>query len=127
MGYSCYEKDGRDCGYGVPAICDHPDCDERIDRGLGFICGGSLHNEEGCWQFFCHKHASHEHHEDENVYGLCERCANDQEKFDPSPDVQEWIDHKLKDPTWELWRSENPDWVKAQQIAQTDSHDPTQS
>lgn len=28
----------RDIGYGVPAECDHPECTERIDRGLGYVC-----------------------------------------------------------------------------------------
>lgn len=113
MGYACYGRDGRDCGYGVPAKCDHPDCNEDIDRGFGFICGGSAHHEEGCWQFFCAKHAFETHHEDESVTDLCERCANDKPAFDPSPDTQEWIDHKMIDPTWDLWRSENPEFVKA--------------
>ena len=29
----------RDIGYGVPAECDHPDC-QVIDRGLSYVCGG---------------------------------------------------------------------------------------
>lgn len=29
----------RDIGYGVPATCDHPDCNEEIDRGLAYVCG----------------------------------------------------------------------------------------
>ncbi len=29
-------KHKRHIGYGVPAICDHPDCTEEIDRGLGY-------------------------------------------------------------------------------------------
>ena len=28
----------RDIGYGVPAVCDHPDCNVRIDRGLDYVC-----------------------------------------------------------------------------------------
>lgn len=32
---------GRDIGYGVPATCDYPSCTEAIDRGLGYVCGGS--------------------------------------------------------------------------------------
>jgi hypothetical protein len=30
----------RDIGYGVPAYCDHPGCNEEIDRGLAHVCGG---------------------------------------------------------------------------------------
>ena len=40
MGYGCYtSSSGRDQGYGVPAKCDHPGCDEDIDRGIAFACG----------------------------------------------------------------------------------------
>lgn len=39
----------RDVGYGVPAICDHPGCNEKIDRGLAFVCGGEpMGGEKGC-------------------------------------------------------------------------------
>lgn len=30
------EKHKRHIGYGVTAICDHPDCTEEIDRGFGY-------------------------------------------------------------------------------------------
>lgn len=29
----------RDIGYGVPAVCDHPECGVAIDRGLSYVCG----------------------------------------------------------------------------------------
>jgi len=43
---------------------------------------------------------------------ICERCRDNKPPFEPKPDVQEWIQHKLTDPSWAKWRAENPDWVK---------------
>jgi hypothetical protein len=63
----------RDIGYGVPAICDHPVCSIKIDRGLAYVCGTyPFGGENGCGLFFCYKHRDAE--------GLCERCAD---KKDP--------------------------------------------
>lgn len=62
MGYSYYTlPDGREAGYGVEAECDHPDCHETIDRGLGYLCGrnplGHKDAEEpGCGNYYCSKH-----------------------------------------------------------------------
>lgn len=100
MGYSVGYDDNwkRDIGYGVPAICDHPDCDKAIDRGLGYVCaeqepyGGG----NGCGLFFCGKHS--------NYLGQCERCENGQDPFEPSPDTEEWVKHKMTHPSWEQWR-----------------------
>lgn len=116
MGYSCYEMNGRDQGYGVPATCDHPGCNKNIDRGMAYACGGDP--TENCGLFFCGEHRSHcvdpdaeWTSENRHTFGVCERCAADAEPFDPSPDSQEWIDHKLTNPTWAEWRAENPKWV----------------
>lgn len=53
------DKDGRPIGYGVEATCDAEGCEEKIDRGLGYACGG-MHgqNEVGCDRYFCPKHLS---------------------------------------------------------------------
>lgn len=112
MGWSIGYDDNwkRDIGYGVPAICDYPKCDNEIHRGLGYVCcdlepyGG----ERGCGLYFCaeHQHVTEKHHQ------LCERCLRGNPPFDPKPDTQEWIDWKLTDESWEKWREENPDWVK---------------
>lgn len=115
MGYSCYEMKGRDQGYGVPAKCDHPDCEKIIDRGMGYACGGDP--SEHCGLFFCGEHLSHKitnegTPEEKWSPALCERCHDeDAAPFDPSPDIQEWNDHKMIDPSWDLWRSENPKFV----------------
>jgi len=93
----------RDIGYGVPAICDHPDCSEPIDRGLSFVCGGEPYGgERGCGLFFCAKHRRG--HPEQ----LCERCAPRRRKpFEPKPDTAEWTEHKRTHPTWAEWRREN--------------------
>jgi len=42
MGYQIYQVGKRWGGYGVPAVCEHPDCDKEIDRGGVFnICTSS--------------------------------------------------------------------------------------
>ena len=99
----------RDIGYGVPAECDHPECHEKIDRGLSYVCGGEPYGgDEGCGLFFCGEHL--------RVDGLCERCASPDEDgqvvpFDPKPDITKWVQHKLTDPSWAEWRLEHPDEV----------------
>lgn len=98
----------RDIGYGVPATCDHPDCDEEIDRGLSYVCceqepyGG----ESGCGLFFCSKHMVIG--EDDDLPFRCERCAAETHPFDAKPDRLEWIAHKVSCPSWQQWRDENP-------------------
>lgn len=110
MGYSCYVMNDRDQGYGVPAQCDHPGCSKEIDRGMGYACGGDP--TENCGLFFCGEHLTHYRDGETWTRAICERCAADAEPFDPSPDVTEWINHKLTDPTWAEWRAENPNFVK---------------
>lgn len=58
------DANGREIGYGVEAECDHPDCHEKIDRGLGYCCG-SMHNgdnDDGCGGYYCLKHLAPERH-----------------------------------------------------------------
>jgi len=109
MGWSLGFDDNwqRDIGYGVPAICDHPDCNEKIDRGLSYVCCNSEpYGGDGCGLYFCDKHLSGEE-------GRCERCddVTFPEPFSPKPDVAEWIMWKLEDESWAVWRLENPDKV----------------
>jgi hypothetical protein len=118
MGYQCYELNGRDQGYGVPAKCDHPDCDEDIDRGMGFACGGDP--MENCGLFFCHNHRRHDVDpeadwtiENRHTFGVCERCATRQEPFDPTLDTEYWRAWKMNHESWRVWRDENPQFVKA--------------
>ena len=107
MGWSLgFDDDwGRDVGYGVPAICDHPSCNEKIDRGLRSVCGYLPYGgDRGCGLFFCIDHLSYTN--------LCERCEEGGDPFEAKPDTQEWVNHKLNDESWQQWREENPDAVK---------------
>jgi len=100
----------RDIGYGVPAQCDHPGCSAKIDRGLSYLCGGvrAIHTEIGCGLYFCEKHRS----DWASEAPVCERCANGGEPFNATPDVREWVLHKLNHKSWALWRAENPSEVQ---------------
>lgn len=106
MGWAIYEVNGRDCGYSVPAPCDSPDCDEKIDRGLAYVCGTMPGGGEGgCGLYFCPNHGG--------GYSdtLCTRCENHQPPYEPRPDIQAWIDWKMTDDSWAGWRAEHPEWV----------------
>ena len=122
MGWSIgYDSDwDRDIGYGVPAYCDHPDCNEEIDRGLSFVCGGEPYGgSEGCGLYFCRKHLDCDINESESVMPqLCERCIKNLEPFNPSPEHPEWIEWKLTHESWQQWRDENPEAVKQLQATQ---------
>ncbi len=101
----------RDIGYGVPATCDYPGCGAQIHRGLAYVCGGQPYGgETGCGLYFCKVHAPAD---------TCERCADGptETPFDPTPDVPEWIAHKLTDDSWAEWRAEHPDEVERLQAA----------
>src|SRR5262245_54256410 len=105
VGYDSNWK--RDVGYGVPAICDQPGCDEPINRGLSFVCCGDepYGGENGCGLYFC------EHHDTGD--GQCERCRDGKAPFEPKPDTREWIEWKLTDESWAPWRIENREAVRA--------------
>ncbi|MCT7369433.1 hypothetical protein [Mycolicibacterium llatzerense] len=110
----------RDIGYGVPAKCDHPDCPERIDRGLAYVCGDEPYGgEHGCGLFFCSGHLSFKVDELGRIAGpqQCEKCAAGEEPFTAKPDVPEWINHKLADPSWQQWRDEYPEEVEKMRAA----------
>lgn len=109
IGYDTQWK--RDIGYGVPALCDHPDCNEVIDRGLGFVCAEQrpYGGENGCGLFFCEAHSVNSSHQ-------CERCAGEQLPFEAKPDVRKWVRWKLTHHSWEEWREQNPDEVLRLQV-----------
>jgi hypothetical protein len=94
----------RDIGYGVPAICDHPKCNKKIDRGLSFVCGEQPYGgEHGCGLFFCSEHLIMT-----NRGFLCPKCARyDHKPYKPKPDIKEWVDFKMTDQSWAKWREEN--------------------
>lgn len=126
MGYQIYQVGDRWGGYGVPAVCEHPGCDEEIDRGMSFACGGEPFSEYGCDRYFCGKHRMCKGWDAENgrwcrhrndceceFIEVCERCAKNKPPFPYKPEVKEWVDHLLKDESWAEWRKNNPKKVKA--------------
>ncbi|AII28223.1 hypothetical protein VC74_gp47 [Mycobacterium phage Sparky] len=131
MGWSIgYDpQTNRDIGYGVPAWCDHPDCDTKIDRGLSYVCGGAAYGgDHGCGRYFCEAHLGFAYDADgddlvdadgECLPQMCKPCCTSHEHpdnpvqpFPPKSDHPEWINHKLTDPSWQQWRDENPDEVE---------------
>lgn len=100
----------RDIGYGVPSICDHPECGTEIDRGLGYVCGDEPYGgESGCGLYFC---GNHKFLSREVGRFLCNRCCNGREPFKPTPDTLTWLKWKLQDDSWMQWRNKNPDRVE---------------
>jgi hypothetical protein len=103
LGYD--DKWKRWIGYGVPAYCDFPGCDKKIDRGLSHVCGGEPYGgEKGCGLYFCSEHLEFSH--------LCTACEDEKEMYLPKPEHPEWIQHLLTHKSWQLWRKENPEEVK---------------
>lgn len=61
MGYAAYEvyRNGEkiEAGYAVEAVCDKDGCNEKIDRGLAYLCGQTPGGDEfGCGGYFCGQH-----------------------------------------------------------------------
>jgi hypothetical protein len=109
MGWSLgYDRTwNRDVGYGVPAYCDHPGCNTKIDRGLAHVCGGEPDGgEEGCGLHFCDEHL---------VFypQVCLQCIDGLPPFTPKPDHPQWMRWKLRDCSWREWREKNPAAVQA--------------
>lgn len=117
MGWGIYEVEGgRDAGYQVPAICDHPGCEAEIDRGVSYACGGEPRGGEyGCGLYFCSEHLFYKDVGDRHFVQTCERCLKDQEPFDPKPDALMWVGWKLQHESWQEWRDENPEEVAKMQ------------
>jgi hypothetical protein len=115
VGYAIYEINHRDCGYGVPCLCDHPECEKKIDRGLSYLCGESPGDEQfGCGLYFCESHLVGMRKPrglDRSIW-LCGRCYRYLTPYDPKPDIAEWIEWKLTDESWQRWREENAELVE---------------
>ena len=48
---------GKEAGYTVDAVCEHPGCDKSIHRGLAYACGGDHGEDEvSCDGYFCDGH-----------------------------------------------------------------------
>ncbi len=99
----------RDVGFGVPSTCDHPSCNERIDRGLAYVCGGEPYGgDHGCGLHFCGKHLWYRY---PRGYGRsvqnCLRCKSYKAPYQAKPDRAEWVEWKLTHDSWQQWRDEN--------------------
>ena len=99
----------RDIGYGVPAYCDHPGCEEKIDRGLSHVCGLEPYGgDRGCGLYFCIKHLAYHRFLDADAgSSFCKRCIAAKSPYKPKPDHPEWLKHKATDPSWAEWRKQN--------------------
>lgn len=115
MGYQVYENRGRWQGYGVPAVCDHPDCDTQIDRGLAYLCGDAPRPEKGCGLFFCGDHLYIARTVMDDDPQMCQRCCDGEPPFAPKADTPDWTNHMLTDDSWAQWRAENPEAVAQMQ------------
>lgn len=110
MGYAVYwlSTQQRFGGYGVPCRCEHPDCNEKIDRGLAHVCGNEPEGYgRGCGLYFCGKHLFLTARRGQ----LCERCEKRRKPFEQKPDTREWMRHMMRDKSWKQWRDENPKLV----------------
>jgi hypothetical protein len=74
--------DGREIGYGVEATCDQPGCDAKIDRGIGYLCGGHdalgvvIDGADGpsCGKYYCPEH-------NYDIFGIeGDRCAHQEQE-----------------------------------------------
>lgn len=98
MGWGDCGKDskGRNIGYVWEATCDHKGCNEKIDRGLAYACGG-MHGENvdggiNCENYFCGKHLKNSVTIDGCWVSVCEKCYNDCIKYGWDEDEEVWKD-----------------------------------
>jgi len=76
MGWSFGILNGKRVGYSVKAKCEHPECNEDINRGLIYVCGG-MHGGGGigCGRYFCDEHLVYIHSKLEGrTVQVCEEC-----------------------------------------------------
>jgi len=100
MGYAYYTRmiDGveRHLGYGVQCLCDHPKCNEVIDRGLAYLCGQypGEHHPVGCGRYFCPEHKrGWRRSEDRDTYiEVCGRCAQSRPPWPMKPDLPDALE-----------------------------------
>ncbi|WNN95030.1 hypothetical protein SEA_MAGRITTE_53 [Microbacterium phage Magritte] len=120
MGYGVGFREGRWIGYMVPAECDMPDCHEKIDHGMAYLCEEHVEwlykrdgeyvestedwdeeiedENEGCGLYFCseHRYKTAEHEKPE---------------VQAKPDAPEWLWWILNEDSWEKYREENPEEI----------------
>ena len=111
------QRTGRVIGYGVPAVCEEPGCDKKIDRGLAYACGGM----NGCARFFCDDHLylvwpegaeTDDGWDGPDYYsghGLCGQCLDVALPYPLKPERKKWLRHVLSHESWDRWRQEEPE------------------
>lgn len=77
MGYATYEitRNGEtiQAGYAIEAACEEDGCEEKIDRGLAYLCGKNPGGDEhGCGGYYCDPHLTYDNQ--------CQRCADAADK-----------------------------------------------
>lgn len=124
MGYGVYKVGKRWGGYAVPAYCEHPACNEEVDRGMGCACGEEPFSEVGCDRYFCGEHlmgfsvkegdekCAHENDCDCTLVRVCDRCGAGEEPFPYKPEHPKWVYHLLHHKSWKTWRDGHPLEVK---------------
>lgn len=92
MGWSIgwSRKHKRWIGYGVPCICEHPECNASIDRGMDYLC-------PKCRLAFCGEHGG--------SGGKCPNCEDKGEIYPVKPESTEWLKHLRSDDSWAGWRA----------------------
>lgn len=84
MGYANYDlQDGAGPrGYAVADVCHAEGCDEKIDRGLSYLC-------YGCGGYFCGEHRTVADAEFDSFAGrssqCCKACAAEAEQVKNTP------------------------------------------
>lgn len=72
------DSQGRPIGYAHADVCDHPDCKEKIHRGLSFACG-DMHGKSdvSCEKYFCSTHKGNYVWHDGEYKHVCDSCTNE--------------------------------------------------
>lgn len=129
MGYSIgyCKTHKRDIGYGVPAPCDHPECNEIIDRGMGYACCEGFNHSANCKGYFCEEHRwnyvlqdelEHMSPEELEALGLsADAQALDEDSgiircrhtIQPHKEAVVWLEYILNDESWEKFRTKFPE------------------
>lgn len=56
-GYCGTDSKNREIGYCIDATCDYVGCNNKINRGLSYACGGMHGEPDGaCEGYFCENH-----------------------------------------------------------------------
>lgn len=102
-----------DQGNSVPAVCQRPDCDVVVHRGIVHICGmdPAAASGVGCGLQFCGAHLR-------GPGQTCDRCAAGEPPYPTKTEAPEFPEWRLTDPAWSAWREANPELLERTRQAQ---------